>query len=217
MERERPSKLQDVLGEASVTLSLRSVGDRVKLFIGEHGEKGELVLKAALERAQELDLEGRPKLGDFDFKGVKRKLLEWGVRYNPSQLLRKLEREYAVIETSYRSTTQHWWIFYDRDEVERVIGSERLHEASDFEFKLVLAQYNVLRPARLLSELRSLSTKKALTPRDVERLRLLLFNEIEEAVKLARKMEAFPEQFKREREVLAKIIELAYSVSKKIL
>uniref|UniRef100_A0A7J3ZL40 Uncharacterized protein n=1 Tax=Fervidicoccus fontis TaxID=683846 RepID=A0A7J3ZL40_9CREN len=216
MERERELKLQNMQEGTSVTLSLRSVSDRTRAFIGEYGERGELVLKAALKRAQELDLEGRPKLGDFDFKGVKKKLLEWGVRYNPSQLLRRLEREYAIIETSYKSSTQHWWIFYDRNEVERALGSERLYEVEDFEIKLILAQYNVLKPARLLSELKGLSAKKALAPRDFERLRQLLFNDVEEAAKLAKKMEAFPDYFEREREVLTEIIELAYCASKRI-
>jgi len=202
---------------ASLSLALRSVAERVKVFLAEYGEKGELVLRAALERAKELDLEGRPRLGDFDAKGVKAKLAELGVKYNPNKLLRKLERDYAIIETSYKSSTQHWWVFYDREEVERALGPSKPSEEGEVEELLLRAQFNALRPEKLLKELEALSSKPFLAPADAEKLKSLLFGDLERAASLFEKMSRKRDRFERELALLDKLVKAAYAASKKLL
>ncbi len=94
------------------------VRERVLEFLAKYGEKGYLVLKAAVEAA----ISGRGqrrglRLGDFSYREVVAKLKEYGVEYNPANLLSRLEREYAVIETSYKTSGQHWWKFANLDAV----------------------------------------------------------------------------------------------------
>jgi len=94
------------------------VRERVLEFLARYGEKGFYVLKAAVEAC----IEGRSarrgvRLGDFSYREVAARLREYGLEYNPSNLLSLLEREYAVIETTYRSSGQHWWRFIDLDAV----------------------------------------------------------------------------------------------------
>jgi hypothetical protein len=79
-----------------------SLDDRLREFVAEYGERACIVLKAIHE---ESSLGGRLKLGDFSIKGLKARLKSWGVEYNPTPLLLKLEKELNLIETSYRSTS----------------------------------------------------------------------------------------------------------------
>ena len=81
-------------------------------FIAEYGERGTLVLRAILE--EYMSPKGRAALGDFSFQGLKRRINSYGVRYNPAPLLRVLEKNIGVIETTYRSTSQRWWRVLNR-------------------------------------------------------------------------------------------------------
>ena len=74
-------------------------------FLAKYGERGYALLKAILEAS--LAPRRGPGFGDFSFKEIKARLASYGLNYNPSVLLAKLEKEYGVIETSYRSGTQH--------------------------------------------------------------------------------------------------------------
>ncbi len=99
----------------SVSIGVR---ERVLEFLARYGEKGYYVLKAAVEASLEGGSSRRGvRLGDFSYREVVAKLKSYGLEYNPANLLSRLEREYAVIETSYRSGGQHWWRFIDLDAV----------------------------------------------------------------------------------------------------
>lgn len=93
------------------------VKERVLEFLARYGERGYAVLRAAVEAT--LGSNGRHgvRLGDFNYREVVAKLRSYGLEYNPSNLLSILEREYAVIETSYKSSNQHWWRFLDLEAV----------------------------------------------------------------------------------------------------
>ncbi|MEM4035205.1 MAG: hypothetical protein QXU97_01095 [Fervidicoccaceae archaeon] len=192
---------------------LKTVAERVKAFLAAYGERGELVLRAALERAWELEASGARVLGDFDNRGLKRKLEERGLKYNPGQLLRRLERDYMLIETSYRSSTQRWWRFVDKSEIERALGWKP--SEVDVEGKLVRAQFASIQPARLVKDLEEISSKVALSRDDVERLRRLLFNELELAVKLTKKMRELG-GFEEELTILGRLMELAFRAAKRL-
>ena len=99
----------------SVSIGVR---ERVLEFLAKYGEKGYYVLKAAVEASLQGGSQRRGvRLGDFSYREVVAKLRSYGLEYNPANLLSKLERDYAVIETSYRSSGQHWWRFIDLDAV----------------------------------------------------------------------------------------------------
>ena len=93
------------------------VRERLLEFLANYGERGLAVVRAAVEAA--LAGRGSPgvRLGDFSYREVVARLRSWGLDYNPSMLLRILERDYGVIETTYRSSNQHWWRFLDLNAV----------------------------------------------------------------------------------------------------
>ena len=88
-----------------------------------YGEKLVSVLKTAIGIAKENRLRGGQLPGDFDYRSLVDGLSSIGFQYNPSLLLRSLEREYGVIETSYRSSNQHWYRFRDLEAVEQALNS----------------------------------------------------------------------------------------------
>ncbi|HIQ55960.1 MAG TPA: hypothetical protein EYH59_04700, partial [Pyrodictium sp.] len=153
------------------------VRDRVLEFLAKYEERGLLVLKAAIAAAIARKREGGVKLGDFSYRDIVVRLRAQGISYNPSMLLRILERDYGVIETSYRSGNQHWWKFVDFDSVveaveayekgDDAIGAlkeddEEIGLESDPRVELVRVQVAALRPRKLLKTLRVLAAKKRL-------------------------------------------------------
>lgn len=148
-------------------------------FIASYGERGYYVLKAILEASRELV--GRARLGDFDFKSIKRKLEEYGLDYNPSLLLARLEREYGLIETTYRSGAQHWWRIRDVAEIEDAIAeyegrpSPRAY-SDDPRLRLLRVQFYSLEPERLLARLERLAGSKS--PASIRALREIAFREL---------------------------------------
>ncbi len=104
------------------------------------GNKLLLVLRAALEVAEEYRSKGVEPLGDFDYKGLVRKLKEMGIDYKPTMILRALEKEYNIIETSYRSGNQHWWKFVDEEAIRELFEEEEEEENPKLEmFRIQLA------------------------------------------------------------------------------
>ncbi len=187
-------------------------------FLARHGVKAYVVLKALLDVSSESGNKSRIRLGDFDFKSVKKKLAEYGVDYNPALLLRSLEREYGIIETSYKSSNQHWWIFVDRDSVERVVaefeGAEP--EPEDPEIELLKIQIASIEPESLIRRLENLLHKQNLSITDKELFRSMVFNELELVTRLLKKASQYPEALSRDVEVLSKIIKLAHQVADRL-
>jgi len=148
-------------------------------FIAVYGERGYYVLKAILEASR--DLVGRARLGDFDYKSVKRKLREYGLDYNPSLLLSRLEKEYGLIETTYRSGGQHWWRITDLDSIEEAVAEYEgrppaRSSASDPRIRLLRVQFYSLDPTRLLARLERLSRRRS--PESLRLLREIAFREL---------------------------------------
>ena len=174
------------------------VAERVLEFLAEYGERGYAVLRAAVEAALSRRQRG-VRLGDFNAREVAQRLKSWGIEYNPSMLLRILERDYGVVETSYRSSNQHWYKFVDLDAVvdaldayDRgvdVAAEDEPGVEEDPEVSVLLAQVASLDPQGLVEELRRLAAKPRLSRSDVLRLRRLAFEELELAAKLVRRAE----------------------------
>ncbi len=126
-------------------------------FIRIYGERGYYVLKAILEAYKENW--GRGALGDFDFKSVKRKIESYGIEYNPAVLISRLEKEYRVIETTYKSSNQHWWRIVDLELIEEAVAE---HEGRSIESitslppraRLLRLQFYATEPEKVLMTLK---------------------------------------------------------------
>lgn len=200
------------------------IRERVLEFLAQYGERGYAVLRAAVDAA--VAARGRGvRLGDFSHREVVARLKAWGIEYNPSMLLRILERDYGVVETSYRSGNQHWWKFLDidavveaLDEYDRGAGAVEEEEAEieDPEVELLRLQVASLDPEGLLSELRRLSAKPRLSRSELVRLRGLAFNEMEAVVRLLRRAEELGYEGP-EVDLLRDILRLGSRLARKLL
>ena len=208
-----------------MTAPSAGVRERVLEFLAQYGERGYAVLRAAVDAA--VAARGRGvRLGDFSHREVVARLKAWGIEYNPSMLLRILERDYGVIETSYRSGNQHWWKFLDidavveaLDEYDRGTGSgmdEEEDDIEDPEVELLRLQVASLDPEGLLSELRRLSAKPRLSRSEIVRLRSLAFNEMEAVVRLLRRAEEMGYEGP-EVEILRDILRLGSRLARRLL
>lgn len=208
------------------------VRDRVLEFLAKYEERGLLVLKAAIAAAIARKREGGVKLGDFSYRDIVVRLRAQGISYNPSMLLRILERDYGVIETSYRSGNQHWWKFVDFDSVveaveayekgDDAIGAlkeddEEIGLESDPRVELVRVQVAALRPRKLLKTLRVLAAKKRLTSRDVKVFQDLAFNVLPKLVHVLEEAREYEEELVEEIALLEKVLRLAVKIARKML
>ncbi len=202
-----------------------TVRDRVLEFLAQYGERGLAVLKAAVEAALASRGPG-VRLGDFSYRDVVAKLRSWGLSYNPSMLLRILERDYGVIETSYRSSNQHWWRFVSLEEVVEALEAyekgvdateaEELEDDVDPEVELLRLQIASLDLPRLKTQLYALLAKKKLTRHDLQQLRRLAFGELSQLTDLLRKAMEY-EELEEEVRMMKEILSLASKLARKLL
>ena len=173
------------------------VKERVLDFLARYGERGYAVLRAILETYYSGRGSRGVRLGDFSYRDVVNRLRAWGLEYNPSMLLRVLEREYGVVETSYSSRNQHWWRINSPEEVaaaleeyEAGVGAEESgDEIEDPEVELLRLQIASLDPENVLERIEKLSVRPRLSRQELLVLRSLAFNELELVVKLLRRAE----------------------------
>ncbi len=179
-------------------------------FLATYGERGYLVLRAIRDAALNSRLEARVRLGDFDFKSVKRRLKELGVDYNPSLLLARLEKEYGLIETTYKSGSQHWWRIVDPKAVEEALaeyeGREPAH-SEDPRLRLLRIQFYSLQPERILEELRRIPARPRLGTREAQALRRIVFEDLPLLVEFLERARAeYPDELSAEIELAERIL-----------
>ncbi len=166
----------------------------------KYGEKAFVVLKAAYEVYQSNSVTGKKLLGDFDFKSLINKLREKGFNYNPNQLLRIMERDFGIIETTYRSSTQRWWRFNDPSAVSKALdiyeGKHCEAVESDPGITLLRLQVEVVDIDTLLKVLSELISKESLTVAEKNKVKQLLFDEVPLIVKLFKETQGLEEDFK---------------------
>ena len=157
-------------------------------------------------------------LGDFEYKMVVKELRRIGIKYNPNILLRKLEREYSVIETSYWSGNQHWWRIIDKKGFEDAIAyyEKRDEKEEDVNIRLLRIQYNLIEPETILLTLKKLANKKTVSQRDRKMLTEIAFEYLDKVTLLIDKLSQYEEKFAREIRLLYEIIDLAEKLSMKI-
>ncbi len=159
------------------------VAARVKEFLEEYGERAALVLRAALEVSEEYKAAGKNVLGDFDYKGLVQKLKLKGISYNPSPLLRKLEREYGIIETTYKSEKQHWWKFIDEEAVREALEGEE--DVEDPKLIMLKVQAAALGLGEIKEKLKKLSSKKKLNAAEKKWFKNFAFETLPLIVRIA--------------------------------
>ena len=164
-----------------------------------YGERALYVLKAAIEVSEEYSALGKRTPGDFDNKGLIRKLKEWGITYNPSQLLRIMERDYGIIETVYRSATQRWWRFSDITAVKEAIryfegDNEDLIE--DPEHYVLSLQIDVIDIDRLLNEVKAMYSKSRLSVAEKNRIKQIVVEELPTIAKVMKEAQKYENRYK---------------------
>ena len=179
-------------------------------FINVYRERGYYVLKAILEVSRENW--GRGALGDFDFKGIKRKVEEYGIDYNPALLLSRLEKEYGVIETTYRSSSQHWWRIVDLEAIEEVVAEYEGRSLDEMvtlppRARLLRIQFYALEPERILGILRRLQRGIRVSQKVLEDI---LFHKLPRVVDfLEAALEEYSEELSSEISLAEEILRLA--------
>lgn len=183
---------------------------RLSEFLARYGERGYAVLRAIIEESSSNWAGFR--LGDFSFKGVKKRLSSWGLDYNPSLLLARLEKEYGVIETSYKSSSQHWWVIVDREALEEAVREyEGVGEepSNEFRVKALKLQFYSLDPLGILKQLRRMLKQGRLSAQEKRLLRRIAFEDIPLLVEFAEKAVEYREALSRELAIVEEIIDVA--------
>ncbi|MCY0873784.1 MAG: hypothetical protein OWQ47_02485 [Acidianus infernus] len=184
------------------------VRDRTTEALLRFGERCKLILKAAISIAESND---KKELGDFDYKTLVEKLQEVGFDKDPKMILRALERDYGIIETTYKSANQHWWRFINIEEVKEAIGDE----IEDPEIQLIKIQANSLNLAELERKLRFMLNKPVLSEVDRALFKKIAFDELNYVMEVYRKASMYEETYDIA-EKIKTILALATKVSMKI-
>ncbi len=165
----------------------------------KYGDRAIAVLRAAYEVMEEYAASGKKVPGHFDFRGVINKLNEWGMKYNPSQLLRIMERDYGIIETAYRTATQRWYVFTDVEAVRNVLsdfGSDNHGGIEDPEAYVLELQIAATGIDTLYSRIKQMSRKGILSPADKEYLRHIVFNDLTLIAKVMKEAMKYGNKYK---------------------
>ena len=181
-------------------------------FLRQYGDKGLLILRTALDIALDPNIDHR--LGDFSYKHLVIRLRAMGINYNPSNLLRIMEREYSLIEKTYSSSNQKWWRFIDLDGVRNAVN-EYMGGISfdDPRLRILLIKYRSLEPTRILSFLKRILTKPVISSIDKKVFKEIVFKELDLIAEILEKMIEYEDVFEKEIAVLNEIILLADRVA----
>jgi hypothetical protein len=203
----------------SENINVTSIGvqELIDDFLARYGEKGRAVLLAAVEAMIEIQRRSEyTRLGDFDYKTLKEMLERLGGGVNPTNYLRALEREYGIVNQTYRSTRQQWWSFANKEAIlswyERQVGKL----SDDPVVKVLVVKYRVLKPEEKLSRLEALSRKQSLSLVEQKEILDFVFNELDKVLLVLNEIKKYGDVFRNEVKVLSRIIDLAYQLSGRI-
>lgn len=203
----------------SENINVTSIGvqELIDDFLARYGEKGRAILLAAVEAMIEIQRRSEyTRLGDFDYKTLKEMLERLGGGVNPNNYLRALEREYGIVNQTYRSTRQQWWSFANKEAIlswyERQVGKL----SDDPVVKVLVVKYRVLKPEEKLSRLEALSRKQSLSLVEQKEILDFVFNELDKVLLVLNEIKKYGDVFRNEVIVLSRIIDLAYQLSGRI-
>ncbi len=198
--------------------ALIGLKERVFEVLEKYGDKAYLLLKTIVEVTREYAYQGRNRYGDFDYRGLVLKLKASGLDYNPSSLLRILEEEYGLIETSYRSSNQHWWKIISLQELDRALKEyEGLDEGlDDPEVLLIKLQVQSLDLQGIKRILEKMLKKNRLSEIDKKRFRRIVFEDLELLVKVLKRALEYEDYLEEEINLMREVLMLAFLIAKKI-
>lgn len=183
-----------------------------------YGQKLYIVLSTAIRIAKMNKIKGLELPGDFEYKALVEELEKQSFKYNPSMLLRILEREYNIIETTYKTSNQHWYRFKNIEEVERalntVIGITLDTEEPDI--VMLKIQMKSLQIGYWIKRLKQVYVKDKLSSTDIKIFRKFAFSILPKLVKILRKAEEFEDQLYAEINLAKELINLANIVANRI-
>ena len=190
---------------------------RVKDFLDKYGDKGVVVLRSAVEVSMNNGFRSR-RFGDFSYKSLVIKLRSMGINYNPSNLLRILERNYGILEKTFSSSNQTWYKFIDIDAVREAIQEYMgiINNSDDPDIRLLRIKYRSLQPDKILSVLKSLYRKPRLNKYDIGLFREIVFKDLDLVTDLLNRMLRYEDLFTNEIMVLNEILVYADYVASKI-
>ncbi len=199
------------------------VKERTLEFLSNYGDKGYVVLKAAVECALSTR-KGEVRLGDFNYRGIVQRLRLMGIEYNPSMILRILERDYGIIETTYRSQNQHWWKFLSIDDViealreyeEGIIVGEEDYNDIDPEVEVLRIQIAALAPQELEEKLRRLASKPILSRYERKVFEQIAFKYLTKVGMLLKKAMRYQDELQEEIAQLVRVLKLAAKIANKL-
>ncbi len=192
--------------------------ERVLEVLEKYGDKAYLLLKTIIEVSREYAYQGKNKYGDFDYRGLVLKLKASGLDYNPSSLLRIFEEEYGLIETSYRSSNQHWWKIINLQELDRALKEyEGLDEGlDDPEILLIKLQVQSLDLQGTKRILEKMLKKNRLSEIDKKRFRRIVFEDLELLVKVLKRALEYEDYLEEEISLMKEVLALASMIARKI-
>ncbi|MEM1873958.1 MAG: hypothetical protein QXS85_00065 [Acidilobaceae archaeon] len=199
------------------------LGERLRLFLAEYGERGYVVLKAVLDEAKSNKL--RVRLGDVSAKGVRERLKLAGIEYNPVPLLTKLEKEVGLLETTYKSSSQHWWKVLDLSLLEEVLreysgGDEEPVATStldSLEARVFRIQLEVIGLRDIARRVSVIAGKGRLGPSDWATIRKTVLEDVPLLVRIKKDIETsgLAEEFREELELIESVIATIESIISK--
>ncbi|MGC9105823.1 MAG: hypothetical protein ACP5HQ_05310 [Thermoprotei archaeon] len=182
---------------------------RLSEFLLKYGEKASALLEAIREA---YSLNDNKEAGDFSYRQVQEVLERKGYNFDPRNLLRIMEKDYGLIETSFRTSNQRWWkvkapeILSDND---RYTG---LEDPRLIAIRIKAASLDL---ANLRKRLEFMLRKPVLTEADKREFRRFSFNELSDIVSLLEEASQYPETEDVASELKA-IISLAYEIGKRV-
>jgi len=191
---------------------LEEEGTTLNEFLAKYGDRGYYVLKSLLDASKTYK---KAKLGDFDLRDLKDFLIKYGLDYNPVPLLAKLEKEYQIIRTTYKSGSQHWWNIINKKALEdAVYGYEgNSGNTQDPKLKLLKIQFYSLDPEHIYNILEKISKRKKLSSEEKDLLKKIAFNDLPMIVEFLTKAKPeYENELLNEIDMAEKIIDMAESL-----
>lgn len=163
-------------------------------FIYKYGERGRTLLEAMVRASNRISGSSTPVPGDFSYRSLVEELGMMGYSYNPSPLLRILEKEYALIKTTLHTSGQRWYVFSNKAALEEYV--ERLKSGSDDpEAVVIRLQLEALRISDVEKILKTMLEKKRWGESDYERLYKISFKILPKMLRIYKRVQEDPERW----------------------
>lgn len=165
-------------------------------FIYRYGERGRALLEAIIRASRRLDKSSTTPLpGDFNYRSVVEELGMMGYTYNPSPLLRILEKEYSLVKTTLHTSGQRWYVLSNKEALEEYIEKLRSGGDEDPESLVIRLQLESLRIDDIARVLKTLAGRRRWSDADYKKLYIISFKKLPKLVRIYRKIQEDPEKW----------------------